>query len=233
MPLLRLKNIVFDRIPVEIFIAHEALGIFMAISDKSDVLNTVSHRNIFGIIQRQSLGTFILSLCKLFERASKKYQNFSIPTALEYLYQHLDNVTVTDQSFAKLIEFIRSEIDPTFDVQDRNRIPQMVYTHFENLCPRTPLRDGNKLDAILDALKVIRDKRVAHHEDHDLAGLTVTDLDGAIELLCFAQTFVNIIGFGLFGFSMDTITLPENFAPDKTESYNQINSLIQGLAPIT
>lgn len=232
MPISKLKEILFDQIPVEIFLAREALGVHMAIAEKSDFLNHSGYRHIFGGIQRQALGAFILSLCKLFERRNKKHPNYSIPTALVHFRSVSIDIAVPDQSAAKLDEYIRTEIDPSFSVHDPLKAitaAHMVCTHFEEQCPRTPPRAGKILDATLDALKVLRDKRVAHHEDNSLVGLTSTDLDSAIELLCFAQTFVNIVGYGFFGFSLKSTAQPAEVAPDRSESGAQMKKMIEEL----
>jgi hypothetical protein len=232
MSLTKLKEIVFDRIPVEIFLAHEALGVYMAIAEDSDSLNRSGHRHIFGIIQRHALGAFVLSLCKLFEEPNGRYPNYSIHTALVHLSTCLNDVAVPDQSKAKLDEYIRTEIDSTFSVYDPLKAAttaQLVYTHFEEQCPRIPPQEGKKLDVTLDALKMLRDKRVAHDEDHSLVGLMETDLDSTIELLCLAQTFVNIIGYGFFGFSLKSTAQPAEFAPDRSKSGGQMKKIIQEL----
>jgi hypothetical protein len=230
MSLTKLKEIVFDRIPVEIFLAHEALGVCMAIAENSDSLNRHGHRHIFGIIQRQALGSFVLSLCNLFERPNRKYPNCSIHTALVHLRNGLNDVAVPDQSKSKLDEYIRAEIDSTFSIHDPLKAAaaaRLVYTHFDEQCPHMPPREGKKIDVTLDALKVLRDKRVAHHEDHNLVGLMATDFDSTIELLCLAQTFVNIVGYGFFGFSLKSTAVPAEFAPDRSKSCRQMKKMIQ------
>ena len=230
MSFTKLKEIVFDRIPIEIFLAHEALGIYMAIAESSDSLNQSKHRHVFGIIQRQAFDAFVLSLCRLFEKPSKKYPNYSIPTVLTH-FRALGDKDFCEQIPAKLVEYICTEVDSTLsdlDPPKASAAARMVCSHFEKQCPCTPPRKGQKLDIPLDALKVLRNKRVAHHEDHDLVGLSTTDFEGAIELLCFAQTFVNIVG-DFYGSSMKSISQPVEFTLDKSTSGNQIKKMIQEL----
>lgn len=222
----------FNRISDEIFLAHEALGIYVAIAGGSETLKRAGHSHVFGVIQRQALGAFILSLCKLFENASEKYPNYSIRTALVCLHTFHKDMSVPDQSAEKLDEYIRGVIDPTFSIYDPCKAAtaaDLIFTYFEEQCPRTPARTGKKFDAILDALKVLRDKRVAHHEDRSLGGLAETDFQSAIDLLCFAQTFVNIVRYGFFGFSIESTAEPASFDPDSSESGRRMKKLIQDL----
>ena len=161
MSLTKLKEIIFDRIPVEILLAHEALGIYMVIAKESGSLKRSKKRQLFGILQRQALGTFILSLCNLFEKPNEKYPNYSIRTALLNFHSVLNDVAVPEQSMVKLDEYIRAEIDSTFSVYHpikAEAASSVVCTHFEEHCPRTPPRQERKLDLILDALKVLRDR---------------------------------------------------------------------------
>ncbi len=228
MSLTKLKEIVFNQIPCEIFLAHEALGVYMAIAENSVLLNRSPHRHVFGIIQRQAFDVIILSLCKLFEKPSGSYPNYSIRTALEHFIA-LEDKDFSEHVSPKVNEYICAEIDSSFDdVQQGKTIDAalMIHTHFEELCPRTPLRKGKRLDATLDALKVLRDKRIAHHEDHNLEGFPVTDFESAFQLLCFAQTFVNIVGYGFFGFSMKSTSQPEEFKFEKSMSGSQMKKLI-------
>ena len=57
------------------------------------------------------------------------------------------------------------------------------------------------LDEYLERLKTLRDKQVAHSEDVEADSLSKANWDAVNELIAFAQTFVNLIGFGFFGFS--------------------------------
>ena len=128
-----------------------------------------------------------------------------------------------------LEQFIQEKVSQEFVVRNPNHIrliPGLVLKYFVEECPRTPPRDGKESDIIFDALKVIRDKRVAHHEDADLSLLSKTDLDGAIQLLTFAQTYVNLVGYGFFGFSPKGIVSVESFAPAKSTLWPELSRMI-------
>lgn len=75
--------------------------------------------------------------------------------------------------------------------------------------------------------KFFRDKRVAHHEDADLASLSKTDLNGALRLLTFAQTYVNLVGSGFFGFSQEGEVYVDRFDPHKRIVWPELNRMIE------
>jgi hypothetical protein len=226
------KEIMFEHLPVEISLAHDAIGMYIAISEQSKALNKPRFAHAFGLIQRHALGAFILSLCKLFEPQNPRYPNFSIPTAICHLQDHLVALPSPNQNCIKLEVFIQNHIDHTFKMArqaDLVRGPALILEYFADTYPQVPPRRGNDLDHVLDALKVLRDKRVAHPEDCNLEELSKTDLDGALRLLAYAKTFVNICGYGFFGFSMEAVATVDQLEPKKSKAWSQVSNIIRAL----
>ena len=132
-------------------------------------------------------------------------------------------------------EFIKLKIDPSYSYlknDNRELIAEIVLDYFEKQCPRIPVRREIKLDSIFSAVKIMRDKRVAHHEDHNLQNLEKADLDGILELLAFAQTFVNIVGYRFFGHSEEFIAEPSDFEPEKSEIWDEANNMLDSLEQV-
>jgi hypothetical protein len=71
--------------------------------------------------------------------------------------------------------------------------------------------------------------RFAHHEDRSIQDLTKTDLDGVLQPLAFTKTFVNIVAYGFFGFSLDAIADPAEFEPDRSITWAQMNKIVENL----
>jgi len=231
MNLKKAKEIVLDYLPNEIFAGHNAIAIFKAVSDHADQINKTRFKDSIGTVQLHALGALILSFCKLYERKSDKYPNYSIPTAIAYLKDNGDWRGCIQPNRVKLQRFIQCKIDESFVIKikaDLDREINLIVDYFEIHCPQTSKpRPKHELDTILDALKVLRDKQIAHYEDNDLQGLSGTDLDGTLRLLAFAQTFVNIIGYGFFGFSRHSISTPEEFIPNKSILWPQMQEILE------
>jgi hypothetical protein len=226
----KVKEILLDNVPNEITAAHNAIAIYISLSDHAEHFNKSRFRDCLGSIQRHTFDAFVLSLCKLYEPPRTRYRNFSIPTAIQDLQRQVATLNINPQRGAILEKFIQREIDGSFTIcsgSDLNRMPDLIIRYFADHYPHTPPRKGYELDAIFDALKVLRDKRVAHHEDNDLQGLSRTDLDGAIRLLAFADSVVNVLGYGFFGFSQQTIVSPEKFAPSHSWLWPQMQKMIE------
>jgi hypothetical protein len=79
------KNIILDQIKMETMHGYNAIAVYIAMSDHSQILNASHFRQALGSMQQHAFDAFILSLCKLYEKPSKRYSNYSIPTTLELL----------------------------------------------------------------------------------------------------------------------------------------------------
>ena len=234
MSITKAKDIILDRIDMEIIHGHNAIAVFMAIAEHSQILNKSVFKQVFGSMQKHALDAFILSLCKLYEKPNTRYPNYSIPTTLELLQNdssELANKKIQD--FLKLAKFIQAHIDPSFVVKNESDIkciPTVVIQYFDKEYPRIDEKnrqqDAKKLNKIFDALKVLRDKRVAHNEEADISAHSKTSVKDALKLLAFAKTYVNIVGYGFFGFSMEGEVSPESFSPDKSVLWPKLNRMI-------
>ena len=212
------KDIASNRIYAEIFRAHNAIALYVAISEHAPILKPSRFSRTLGSVQMHAFDAFTLSICKIFEPAGSQHPNFSIPTALNILKTCANDDAAGFIYNGKLDDFIRLTIDPGFPFSTANQERckrTLLLDYFCEHYPRTPLRDNNDLDAFLDGMKVLRDRRVAHNEDVDISTMTKVDLDGVRKLLAFAQTFVNIVGDGLLGFSTDGGASAEDFDPQR------------------
>jgi len=237
----RAKEIACERVLAEVEIAHNAFGVLMSFSSHAKRMNA-SRFKVLSWIQRFSLDAFILSICKLYEKPGK---NYSIPTAIKHLKKNINDLCVDPCSanLLKLERFIQNKIDPDFNVtnvtSDRisgrdgmiRSMPLRIVNWFEKHCPQIRKCEDKKsdLDRIFDALRVLRDKRVAHHEENDLQKESKTTLDSALRLLAFAKTFENVVGYGFFGFSMDAEASPEDFAADKSTIWEPMQDMMTNL----
>ena len=218
----------FGKIINEIYLSEESISIFQNIGKNSSALNNQKYQNLFGIVQNQALSGVVLSLGKLFEKQSSKYPNFSIPTALTYLRNDFDNITINSASILKLIEYISEDEDEQYKlISNHEEIKDIILKRFEEDCPRYPKRDDYPLDSAYVAIKVLRDKRIAHLENHDLQGLERTDWKGINSLIAYCKTFINIVNYGFFGFSTRAIVHESELNLEKKSSGIAISSIIK------
>lgn len=200
----------FGKVINEIFLAEQALSIYQNIGESAFRLNNSKHREIFGLIQKQAFSSLILSLGKLFERPNRRYPNYSIPTILNHLRDDFDNIPVNSASTLKLAEYLTDDSDEQIRlIQDDNKIKDRIMKDFEEKCPQIPCRRDYPLDVTYSAVRVLRDKRVAHTEDHNLDDLDRANWNEIESLLAYCESFINIINYGLFGSSSKGFVAPE------------------------
>ena len=230
MSLEKAKDILLHQVPCELFAAHNAFGIYAALGSQAQYLNATRWCQLLGIIQLQSLGSMILSVSKIFEPVKKKYSNYSIPTALELISKDCENLQVSPINCVKLFDFITAnESQPLPVTADTGMLRDRALKMIREQCPQCPVRPTHRLDEAFKAVKVVRDKQVAHHEDHALSELSSPDSNAIQDLLAFAQTTVDVIGFGFFGFSMRSAALRADFAPDRAQTWQKALELTDRL----
>jgi hypothetical protein len=203
MSISKTKELIFEKIPTEVFLAEQAISMDQNVGQYASSLNNSKYRELFGLMQAHAFSSAILSLGNLFERPSQRYPNFSIPTALDYLKADLNNVPVNEASKIKLAEYLSTDPkEQEYLILNPQELKCSLLLDLDDKCPRIPPRRGYPLDASFEALKVLRDKRVAHFEDHDLSRVTTTDWNGIQSLVCYSKSFINLVPYGLFGFSL-------------------------------
>jgi hypothetical protein len=70
-------------------------------------------------------------------------------------------------------------------------------------------------------------RRVAHREDCDFSSMEKMCFDGALRLLAFAQTYVNLIDYGFFGSSRNGEVTADYLKPSQSAVWREINRMIE------
>jgi hypothetical protein len=228
------RDIIFGRLPAEMRLAHEAIGTWRAIASFSRELNESQYAHQFGLIQHHALSASVLSLSNLFER-EKGYPNLSIPTAVRILKEHTTEIRIPRLSVITVEGFIKENIDTSFESTDETRLkmPSLIIAYFDRQCPRVspkppPPRLDYPLDKTLDDIRVLRNKRYAHFQRCDSEDVAKAPFDGALDLLAFAQNFVDFCGYKLLGTQgPKPTTTAEAFAPNKSKAWHQMTGIIK------
>ncbi len=205
------KEIIFGKIAPEIFSAKQAISVYQNIGEQSSTLNTSRYREFFGLIQSHAISSFILSLGKLFEKPCQKYPNFSISTVLDCLINNLQDVPVNRGSLVKLASYLSSNPkEQEILILNPEKIKDDLLNDFKDKCPISHARPGYKLDAAYKAVKNLRDKRIAHLENCDLSRFPNPTGNDIEALIAYCESFTNLVGYGLFGFSMKGFVKPND-----------------------
>lgn len=231
MSLEKAEELVLKRIPAELFLAEQAFSIDQSIAQHASKLNNSEYKELFGLIQLQAFSSGLLSIGNLFERPSARYPNFSIPAAIAYLKADLNDIPLNEASKAKLAQYLSDDLqEQQLLILKPQRLKRCLLLELDEKCPKSPVRLGYKMDADFEAVKVLRDKRVAHYEDHTLAGLSTTDWDGIKRLLSYCESFINLVGYGLFGFSQNSWIPPEQIDFISKSGGQAISNMLQEIS---
>jgi hypothetical protein len=153
----------------------------------ADAVNQARFGELFGTIQDASLGEMILSVAKLFERASDRYPVRSIPAAIAVLKSGGSDLQPIEP-LAALPDFDRAGIDTTgLRNVARADFSERLAALLDASCPDTNRAEACMLSRTLDALRASRDKTIAHNEAIDRELLPKAKWVEAETLLAYAQ----------------------------------------------
>jgi hypothetical protein len=171
----------------DIFLALQARHLVQAIGEHADGINTSSFKPLFAAVQSHAADCFILAVTRLLEREGSRYPLQSVQGALLYLRAHATQLPLRE---------------PVFLEQSMDRLgywPQLEALHgaqlteavVDALLGRLPhLAENNALNA----LKTLRDKRIAHPERVRVESLPATTWEDADTLLKIPIEALAVLG---------------------------------------
>jgi hypothetical protein len=196
------KEILLERVDAELTMAQQCASQYIVIGNHSAQINKSTYRHAFYYIQQNALSSLVLSLGKLYEPYNGRYQNYSIPTAITLLQAALGQFSVVSGAPYPLNRYLVEQgVTPPTDQNDATAVVSLVLQHFGEVCPSAKRVPPTELDRNYIALRVLRDKRIAHHENHDLANLESTSLEELKKLIAFGYSARNVLGYTMFGFT--------------------------------
>ena len=188
-PLKRLKEMVSSG-PVEfIFEAEQSLSLIEACGSNLVFLQTHNFGELFGTIQGLAINQFVLSVTKLFEKPSTRYPNVSIRSILEFIEKNADRLELQNPKLAREGLKVLGLDTSAFDATDTSAQKNVVIAR--RLRDKIPDVENH---AALRALKTLRDKKITHPEDIDLATIEKTTWEEGEKLLVLPRGVVGVIG---------------------------------------
>ncbi|NUN68343.1 MAG: hypothetical protein HUU02_01365 [Bacteroidetes bacterium] len=174
-------------IVTDVFLARRSHSLLMAIGQQGDKLEGKPYTQFFSQIQGVLADHFIIHVTKLYEPPQRSHTNISIPTILKYIKSNQSNLPIietglTIQNLKGLGRDVNQEILKDLSLTD------IILHHFNNSLPTI------ESSIELNALKVLRDKRISHREAIDISGYPTTTYKNVISLITFAEDFLCVVG---------------------------------------
>ncbi|MCX6122184.1 MAG: hypothetical protein NTX44_11280 [Ignavibacteriales bacterium] len=209
----------------DIYMSRLSYSLLMSIGKYGKQLEGTPYVLFFQNLQMILSDHLIVHITKLFEPIDKRYEVISVPTTLQIISENVDNLEIIErplvcQHLANLGILLNNSWSITS--AELNRI---IVDHFQSTMPS--LDNSNSLLA----LKVIRDKRIAHRELMDISGSPTTSFRDAYNLITYAQNFVIVVGTAytstVHGFINEDFFLGEDAERSSLSLKNIINDLLK------
>lgn len=139
---------------------------------------------------------FILSVTKIFEKENPRYPTHSIPVVIGLLEKNSDVLSIIERyNFLRVLNDIGLRGSTLEELRD-SELTHRVVAHFRASLPDINKKENCELSRALDAVKSIRDKRIAHDEKAAATGLPPMTWAELNKLLAYAKSFIGAIGWG-------------------------------------
>lgn len=209
----------------DIYMSRLSYSLLMSIGKYGKQLEGTPYVLFFQNLQMILSDHLIVHITKLFEPIDKRYEVISVPTTLQLISENVDNLEIIErplvcQHLAKLGIHFNSSWSIT-----SAELNGIIVDHFRSTMPS--LDNSNSLLA----LKVIRDKRIAHRELKDISGFPTTSFSDAYNLITYAQNFVIVVGTAytstVHGFVNEDFFLGEDAERSSLSLKNIVNDLLK------
>jgi hypothetical protein len=189
----RLSDIILQGLVTDLYRTERAIFIHKEIGKYSELINdSKSHiKRIFILLQSFCFNEAILSLSRVYDYPSSKYQNRCVLRVIEILKESGEDalpITETYQTIEQMRYFRIPEMVEKYLMQrDNVQFTKYLSWHFEFVLIQTPFQEKIK------ELKEIRDKILAHNEVvNNVKTIKWTTFD---ELIDFVKMVIGIVGW--------------------------------------
>ena len=203
-PAEQLRAYIMEGMLGDVYVARESYGLLMWMGLNAAHLRGSTYGPFFNALDRGLVNNFILSLAKLYDPPSARYDIRSLPSALAFLKEHRDVIPIQERpNFLSRLKVAGLDIEHASAQSD----PDLIAAAVDHLLARLPTPTSQTADkglcTALDAVRTRRDKRVAHNE-HTSEELFPSVTWGEAELLVkHAESVLDAVGFGLFGLVLE------------------------------
>jgi hypothetical protein len=213
--------------------AYEALGLLRAFGEYSEVLREGSRVLLFESLQRALYEQYVLAVAKMFDRP-RGYELRSIPQALDLIRSNATVLRIEQRPNLLLrLERAGMDISAIGGLSDP-QITEALVAFFDARLPTPDSHAADPLCRYLDAVKVRRDKMVAHNEHVSSDVAPNLRWSEAEELVRFAEQFLSAVSFGYTSLVIDSGSDQQTFLrTDAERAAHQLRILLwkAGLIP--
>jgi len=171
----------------DIYHSRGAYALLKTVGKNKSKLAGTPHIDFFQHIQSILSDHLIIHITKLFEKPSGRYDIISIPSMLNFIRENQADLELVSFPFACQQLRTLGMVDIDAWSIDKAQLSGAIIQYFQNGMPSL------ESSPALQSLRVIRDKRIAHRENIDMADLKTATFEQAFELIEFAQNFAIVV----------------------------------------
>ncbi|HEY4611392.1 MAG TPA: hypothetical protein VII11_00235 [Bacteroidota bacterium] len=177
------KGIVLD-----IYLSRLAYSLIMTIGKNGQKLDGTPFQLFFRDIQTLLSDHLIVHITKLFEKPNGRYEIVSVPSVLQYIKEYSSTLEIIEKPLVCIQLKSLGVPDAILSNPSTELLNKIIVDYFDSTLPLIE----NSID--LQALRILRNKRIAHKEAIDISSRPITTFKNAFELIKFAQNFAIIVG---------------------------------------
>jgi len=189
-----LDDILFKGVLNELFRAEQYWALGREIARNVPRINQTRAKYLFGDLQHLFGYQITLALNKAFEPVNRRYPIRSIPTALKILKDQTNDLKMIRKDFLlqKLVGYGLN--DAQLVGMSEAQLTKQVHQYFSDNLPS--VENSDDLSIALAALKIARDKTIAHHEAVDISTIPKTTFKHVYDLMSYIREFLETVGSG-------------------------------------
>lgn len=190
-----LKQMALD-LSGRIYTADRAYMLLLEIGEHADAINAANLGAALGFLQQTLSDQFVLTVTKLFERVTKRNRIRSLPTILDYVRQHVDQLDIAEPyQAAKALAVEMGEPEPEWSFGLSEGLTDKFLDYYTTRMPDVRSSQFCKLSLTLKAVRARRDTSIAHDEIASVEHLPEFTLDQCNDLLRFAKGCLGVLGW--------------------------------------
>jgi len=142
----------------DIFRADEAHAIVQRIGEHAEAVTASMYVPTFVALQQYSIEQFVLAITRLFDAPKKNYPLRSLPAIVQSVIEHADTLPIKEPAF---LQTALTHLAPHIEGFDPSKGGASTLVAMGIVQARLPTPDTSPA---VEALKALRDKRLAHPE---------------------------------------------------------------------
>ena len=160
-----LDDIVCDGVALDVYQADQARLLLEDLDGFLEQINRTGigkrfFANLQGILQRE----LVLSVTRIYEPFSERNPGRTLRAATHHIAAHARELRLVDRTSVTDFLVGRGESRSSLECCSEDRLSLLLAADLEAHLPQADTRSSRQLDKALNQLKMVRDKRIAHHD---------------------------------------------------------------------